>query len=124
MADDKEDLNLHGAPVDDELPVCHKCFEPYSRYDHYCKNCGVTVGQYTAYMPFVNIPFFAEFFGRLWRRTWFEKNVPWYARLFSLILVFLLAPIMLLGLPFVYFEKRHRFLLLLFASGPMVSSPS
>jgi hypothetical protein len=53
----------------------------------------------------VNIQFFANFFGRLWQRTWFEKGVSLPTRLFSLVLIVLLAPFILVGLPFVVLRK-------------------
>ena len=105
MSDNTEQSGAHESPLNDELPVCHNCLETFSRHDHYCQNCGATVGQCTAYMPFVNIQFFANFFGRLWQRTWFEKGVSLPTRLFSLVLIVLLAPFMLVGLPFVLFRK-------------------
>ena len=108
MPDDKHDLNLDGDPPVDESPVCCHCLEPFARHDHYCKSCGAAVGLCTVYMPYVNIQFFANFCGRLWQRTWFEKSVPVYARLFSFLLIVLKAPFMLLALPVVYLQKTRR----------------
>ena len=104
---ERENSSIQSAAPDEAVPICAKCCTPYSRGTDYCKNCGATVGQYTAYIPFTNIRFFANFYGRLWTRVWYEQDIALSSRLFCMLLILLLAPIMLLGLPIVYWQRRQ-----------------
>ena len=92
----------------EEVPLCTRCLSPHSPSEHYCPKCGAAVGQFTAYIPFVDIPFLANFYARLWERVWFERGVTVFSRTASLILILLLAPVMLVGLPFALLKRRKR----------------
>lgn len=97
-----------GVESSEGVPLCLRCLAPHSPHEYYCKHCGAAVGQFTPYIPFVDIPFYANFYGRLWKRVWHERGVPVLSRAFSLWLIGLLAPVMLVGLPFVILERRRR----------------
>ena len=50
-------------------PVCVNCLRPVDNPNqHYCPLCGNVTGEYTRYIPFVNIPFNYSIFGTLWRK--------------------------------------------------------
>lgn len=101
-------LDPRNLPQGDEaVPVCAQCFTPYIAGDDYCKKCGETIGQYTAYVPYVNIRFVANLYERLWKRVWYEQGVRLHRRVLGLLIIFLGAPVMFLGLPFVFFGKRQ-----------------
>ena len=87
------------------MPLCTQCLAPHSPSVYYCPKCGAAVGQFTAYMPFVNIPFFANFYGRVWERVWHERGVAIHKRAASLLLVLCMAPVMLVGLPFALLKR-------------------
>ncbi|MHC4411014.1 MAG: hypothetical protein ACYS0F_18650 [Planctomycetota bacterium] len=76
--------------------------------DYYCPACGAAVGQFTAYLPFIDIPFHANFYARLWHRVWFEPSVALLSRALTFLLIVVMAPIMLVGLPFVWFARRRK----------------
>jgi len=107
---------MDGASVlpDEELdgatPVCPHCLAPISAQDYYCKACGESVGQLTGIIPFVNIRFQANFLGRIWRTAWYDKEAGLGYRIFCMLLFFFIAaPIAVIGLPFVLWEKlRNR----------------
>jgi len=85
-------------------PLCPKCLSPIEPSAYYCPNCGGASNQLTPYIPFVNIRFNYSIFGRLWRKVWYEKaSLP--MKLFSLLLIFVHVPFMLIGLPFVLWDK-------------------
>ncbi len=100
---------------EDAQPVCSHCFETVSPLDHYCGNCGEMAGQWTAYIPWVWIPYWARFFERLWMRVWWCRGLPLLKRVAYLAVIILLAYLvlgmvspMLLGVPFVLWRKWWR----------------
>jgi len=92
----------------DEIPLCIRCLTPHSPADYYCRKCGAAVGQWTTYLPYIDIPFLVNFCVRLWRRVWFEPGVSLPRRAFCLLLILFLVPGMLLGLPFVWAARRRN----------------
>ena len=94
--------------INREVPVCLKCLTPHSPLQHYCQECGETVGQLSPYIPFVNIPFNYSIFGTMWRRTWLEQAVPVRWKVFYMFMIIRFAPIMIIGLPFVLIAKLRR----------------
>lgn len=83
----------------DGSPVCIKCFRPVNPLDHYCPNCGGATGQFTHYLPFVNIRWQASVWGQAWRQIWSrEVSIP--GRLFRLLMIIWNVPVMLIGLLF------------------------
>ncbi len=96
----------------DAVPVCSHCFQPVSPLDHYCDDCGEAVGQWTAYIPWVNIPYLASFFERLWMRIWWRRDTPLRRRLGYLMVIVLLAAaifelvvMLVAGIPFVVWRR-------------------
>ncbi len=80
-----------------EVPVCLRCLEPADPANHYCPHCGEATGQFTHYIPFVNIPWQTRIWGQVWRQMWSgEGSVP--GRLFRLFMIVWNVPIMLVGL--------------------------
>ncbi len=53
---------------DQPEPVCVRCFKPVERGVEYC-DCGLAVGPYTTWLPFVIIPFVADFWGLVLKRA-------------------------------------------------------
>ncbi len=91
------------------LPVCIKCFkEVKNKNQHYCSKCGHITGEYTRYIPFVNLAFNYSIFENLWDDL-IGENKSLLKRLLSFILILLLAPIMLLfGIPILISSKLNR----------------
>jgi len=110
MSGEESETLAHGAESSsgDEIPLCTRCLSPHSPLDYYCHNCGAAVGQFTANLPFIDIPFYANFYARLWHRVWFEPSVAFIGRALALLLILVLAPIMLVGLPFVWIARRKK----------------
>ena len=63
------------------------------------------MGQLTGIVAFVNIRFIALFYGRVGRAIWFgaDTRIVWRVLLFLMVIA--LCPLILLGLPFVLWEK-------------------
>jgi hypothetical protein len=87
-------------------PVCLKCLKPINDpRQHYCPSCGNVTGEFTRYIPFVNIRFNYSIFGTLWKKindnkTFFLLKIIYY------ILILALAPIMLLiGIPVMLYRS-------------------
>ena len=53
-----------------DTPVCVHCLTPIEDFkQHYCSKCGHVTGEFTRYIPFVNIRFNYSLFGTLWRKV-------------------------------------------------------
>ena len=62
-------------PEEEEVKVCVNCLEPIvDEKIHYCPKCGNVVGDYTRYIPFVNIQFNYSIFGTLFKKL--KKRPP------------------------------------------------
>jgi len=68
------------------MPVCPRCFQPVDPVNYYCPNCAETTGQLTPFIPFVNIPWAANFWGRMWRQVW-SSDVSVPGRIFRLLMI-------------------------------------
>jgi hypothetical protein len=91
----------------DGTPVCIKCFKPVDPLAHYCPNCGGATGQFTHYLPFVNIRWQASVWGQAWRQIWYrEVSIP--GRIFRFIMIVWNVPIMLIGLLFRSKEETEK----------------
>jgi len=95
-----EALDADGA----ETPVCIGCFRPVDPLAHYCPNCGAATGQFTHYLPFVNIRWQASVWGQAWRQMW-SREVSLPGRLFRFFMIVWNAPVMLIG---VLFKPRRE----------------
>ena len=91
-------------------PVCTRCLNVVPQFQHYCTRCGTAVGRLTPCMPFENIPYYCEFFGRLWNAVWIQPGVSLLRRAGYLAVIVWLAPWLFLGLPWVPRAQRlaHR----------------
>jgi hypothetical protein len=94
-------------PNDDGVPVCRGCFSPIQPGTDYCAKCGSAVGQYTEYVPFVNIPWLASGYDRLRRATW-PKAGGVAAQTVGVFAAFLLTPFLLIGVPFKRLAERWK----------------
>ncbi len=95
--------------LEDAMPVCTKCFKTVeNKNQHYCLECGNITGEYTRYIPFVNIAFNYSIFEDLWK-NFSGKDKGFFNRGFSFILILLLAPIMLVfGLPILLYSRFKK----------------
>ena len=94
-----------------EVPVCLRCLEPVDPIHHYCPHCGEATGQFTHYIPFVNIPWQTRIWGQMWRQMW-SGEVSVAGRLFRLFMIVWNVPVMLVGLIPAFWEilqrQKHR----------------
>lgn len=81
------------------VPVCVGCFRPVDPLAHYCPHCGAATGQFTHYLPFINIRWQASVWGQAWRQVR-SRDVSLLGRVFRLIMIVWNVPIMLIGLFF------------------------
>jgi hypothetical protein len=91
----------------DGTPVCIRCFKPVDPLHHYCPHCGEATGQFTHYIPFVNLRWQASVWGRMWRQVW-SRNVSFMGRIFRLLMIIWNVPILLIGLLFRVNQKSKK----------------
>ena len=87
---------------EDAWPLCPNCLKPCNPLQNYCDNCSSNevINPMASYMPFVRIRFTCGFFGKMWRKGWYDKDSSIIIRLLCLFLVTLFAPILfIVGLP-------------------------
>jgi hypothetical protein len=98
--DDNEASEADVCLADDAVPVCPHCLTEITEQDDYCPKCTRNVGQLTGIIPFVNIPFQAQFVGDLWRESVHGGRLSVPMRVFTIMLLAVMAPlIILVGLP-------------------------
>ena len=93
-------------PDSSATPVCPGCLAPIEAARYYCKRCGHDTGQFTTYLPYVDIPWMASGFAAAWRKIWHDARPRWYGRVGYFVFIVLFAPVMLVGLPFVLLARR------------------
>jgi len=105
-SDSDENISGRGYESHDEsLPLCPQCLTPFAPLQHYCSNCGGMVGNYTRYLPFVNIPFQVEFSANVWKKFWrSDASVGTKIALFPLVII-IWGPLFIVGLPFELYRK-------------------
>ena len=92
----------------EETPLCLRCLQPVDPLTHYCPHCGEAVGRLTTYIPFVNIRWQANVWGRMWRQLGQRDTTAW-GRLIRFLMILVFAPILLVvGLPFVLARRLGR----------------
>ena len=101
------DTRLLKMARDSDVPVCLHCMRPHSPLEHFCPHCGNTVGQLTPNIPFVSIPFEVEFLSSTWRRIW-ASDTGAALRVVCVLIVVMLAPLLLVGLPFVLLTAARQ----------------
>lgn len=91
---DKQELD------DSSTPICLICAKPVENpIQHYCPHCGNVTGEYTRYIPFVNIQFNYSIFKTLWEKL-NNRKIILPVRIIYFLLILVLAPIMLIvGIP-------------------------
>ncbi|MBT7304442.1 MAG: hypothetical protein HN849_33210 [Victivallales bacterium] len=85
-----------------EHPVCSKCLAPVaSASQHYCQGCGNAIGEFTPYVPFVNIRFNCSLFATLWHKLK-DPEVPIVHKFIPAVVLLLFAPL-LAGIPYLFY---------------------
>ena len=82
------------------MPMCENCVKPLKNdTQHFCHNCGKTVGNYTRYLPYEGIWFNYDIFGTLWRKI-NSQETPVSLKILYLFLTAVIAPaVLIVGLP-------------------------
>ncbi|MFA6569014.1 MAG: hypothetical protein WCS96_12450 [Victivallales bacterium] len=102
---DRQELN------DSSTPICLNCTKPVENPNrHYCPHCGNVTGEYTRYIPFVNIQFNYSIFGSLWKKL-NDSKIIFPVRIIYFFLIMVLAPIMLIvGIPVrIFYMIKSKF---------------
>ena len=83
--------------ADDALPLCSNCLKPCHPLQNYCHGCGSNqvINPLASYMPFVNIRFNYGGLLIMWRKIWYRKDTRLVSRVFCLLVVAVLAPMLL-----------------------------
>lgn len=93
-----------------DVPLCTRCLRPVHAGRYYCPHCGQATGEYTTYLPFVDIPFQVDFMAAWWKRAT-GPGLAWWRRIPMLLLLFLEVPIVvvicLLSLPWRAIRRRR-----------------
>ena len=87
-------------------PLCPGCLAPIDATRYYCEKCGRDTGQFTTYVPYVDIPWMATGFGAAWHRLW-HGQLRWYSRVGYVLFLLAFAPVLFVGLPFVLLARRR-----------------
>lgn len=61
MEEDKVSNRESPADEEREIPLCVRCLHPIPEGVYYCPHCGHVANTLTPYLPFINIPFYADF---------------------------------------------------------------
>jgi hypothetical protein len=113
-----EEHEEYGEPEelgDDEeaIPVCPNCLAPFNPLQHYCSDCYEAVGQYTPYIPFVNIRFETRLVRELWKKM-VTPTLPILTRVEYFIALMIIALVVapdqeaiFLGIPFMLWGWSH-----------------
>lgn len=107
MDDTKEKDYISEEEIDDVVPICPHCLKPINPYSYYCENCGKGDTHNTPFLPFINIQFSVNFYSKIWNSA-LDKNNNFGKRFFYFIIIFLFAPIMLVGLLFIKKEPKEK----------------
>ncbi len=106
---DQYNTECEGVVDEDSQPLCLQCLTPFEPLQHYCSSCGGTVGEFTRYIPFVNIPFYAEFLGKIWQKFWRSNaGVMKKIGLFIMVIIFWGPLLFLAGTPFELWRKYKK----------------
>ncbi len=108
MASEEAEKILLDPAVPESVQLCTHCLSPVPVGQYYCQQCGETASDLTPYIPFVNIRFVCNFYKRLWRTACYDKRASILVRIFCLVLIVLFAPVMLIGVPFLLWQKIHK----------------
>lgn len=92
----------------DARSICPGCLKPCSRLQNYCANCdsNEVINPLASYMPFVRLRFECGFYGKMWRKIWYDKEASIMFKLVCLFLTTAFAPVLLIaGLPLLLIGK-------------------
>jgi hypothetical protein len=86
----------------DARPVCMKCLRPCHPFQYYCDKCDSNdvINPLASYMPIERIRFQCGFYGDMWRKVLYGKEVSIILRSLCLFMTIAFAPILIIvGLP-------------------------
>jgi hypothetical protein len=107
--DNNDVVTERWAEIDpDAVALCSQCLAPADPFVHYCRHCGADTGDVTRFVPYVNIRFWANFYGSMWRTFWYDPTARLATRTLCALLITLFAPVMLVAVPFVLWTKFRR----------------
>ena len=102
VAPDPWEKEISREEVDDlDKEVCLNCGVEVKKGQYYCPKCNSPTGQYTPYVPFVNIPFNYSMHQTMWRKLK-SKDVSLLYKMTAILIILVTAPIMIAGF-LVYF---------------------
>ena len=91
-----------------EVPLCLNCLRPVNPLNYYCPHCREATGQLTPIIPFVNIPWQAHIWSRMWQQVW-SKEISLWGKLFRLFMIIWFVPVILIGIiPKLWQNKEAR----------------
>jgi hypothetical protein len=106
----EEEVSAERADTAEGQPLCLRCLKPIDPPLDYCVHCGGATGQFTEYIPFVNISWYTDACKIMWRKAWIEPGVPFFQRLVCMIIIVPYVPIVavacLLLWPFTHRRKK------------------
>ena len=95
----------------EDVPVCLRCLRPCNPITYYCPYCDSndTVNPLTAYLPLVQIRYNYGFFGKIWRKIWYDETTDDIHKILYLIFLAIFVPfIFLIGVPVLLLSKKER----------------
>ena len=103
----EDEIDLNKIPKEDLQPLCLNCLRPVDNpSQHYCPNCNNITGEFSRYIPFVNIPFNYSAFGRAWKKL-FSRDVNFFKKVYYLLFILMGAPIVIvIGTLVLFFGKE------------------
>jgi hypothetical protein len=108
---DPWETDINAAELDSSTcnRVCDNCLTPVSATDqHYCPVCGNATGDFTRYMPFVNIRFNYSLLATLWLKVR-SPEVRLRTKVVAIVVILICAPLMILvGLPILLYGKLRK----------------
>ncbi|MDX1683194.1 MAG: hypothetical protein R3336_08740 [Phycisphaeraceae bacterium] len=91
----------------EEVPLCLHCLQPVHPIDKICPHCGQAVGQLTPYLPWESIRWEANIWGKMWQQA-HDPEQSWASRLFRLLVIVLMVPVLLVGLIPMAWHRHQR----------------
>ncbi len=104
----EDEIDLKTIPENELKPVCEECLRPIDNpSQHYCPNCNHITGEFSRYIPFVNIPFNNVGFGLAWKKiTARDFNI--LKKGYYLLFIILGAPIVIVAGTIVLVWNKFR----------------
>lgn len=97
--------NVAAELSEESEPVCIQCASEIFINQHYCSKCGNVVGRYTEYQPFEGIRFSYSIYGALWKRVWYDDNIPLSLKIFYMVFLLFFVPYYVVFIPIEIYKK-------------------